>query len=107
MRMRDRPGDEPRRLADGLERVLRGLGAPPPDALTAIFGDWVGLVGERLAAHARPVSIERGCLVLAVDEPGWAVQVRYLEADLLARLAERLGPGIVTRVQARVLGAPP
>lgn len=94
--------DEPRRLADGLDRVLRGLGAPPSDAVAAIFGDWAALAGQLVGAHTRPVSIERGRLLLAVDEAGWAVQVRYLEADLLARLAERLGPGVVNRIQARV-----
>ncbi len=94
---------EPRRLAEGLARVLRGLGAPPAGALEAIFGEWAGLVGPRLASHTRPVSVEQGCLVLAVDEPGWAVQVRYSEASLLARLEERLGPGVVTRVRVRVV----
>lgn len=102
---RGRRGDEPHLLAEGLDRVLRGLGAPRADALNAIFAGWADLVGEQVAAHARPVSIDQGCLVLAVDEPAWAVQVRYLEADLVGQLGERLGPGVVTRVRARV--APP
>ncbi len=100
------PADEPRRLADGLDRVLRGLGAPKADALGAIFAGWADLVGEGVAAHARPVSIEKGCLVLAVEEPAWAVQVRYLETDLVAQLGKRLGPGVVTQVRARVTPAP-
>jgi hypothetical protein len=41
-------------------------------------------------------------LVIAVDEPGWATQLRYLESDLLGRLAGALGEGVVERVEVRV-----
>jgi hypothetical protein len=41
--------------------------------------------------------------VVAVDEPAWATQLRWLEADLLARLNDVLGPGQVARIEVRVL----
>jgi predicted nucleic acid-binding Zn ribbon protein len=41
-------------------------------------------------------------LSLAVDDPVWAAQLRWLEADLLARVAEVTGPGVVERISLRV-----
>ena len=41
-------------------------------------------------------------LVLAVDEPAIATHVRFLQTELLARLAELLGPGRVTDLDLRV-----
>ena len=35
-------------------------------------------------------------LVVAVDDPSWATQLRWLEADLVARICAELGAGVVT-----------
>lgn len=92
----------PREVGAGLERVLRSLGAPSADALGSLFEDWAALVGERMAAHVRPLRLSDGTLVLGVDEPGWATQVRWMASDLLERLAEGLGPGVVSDIEVRM-----
>ena len=96
----DRPG--PRPVGESLNRVAASLGVPDAATLPAVFGGWDDLVGVRVAAHARPRHLRDGVLVVVVDEPAWATQLRYLEADLLARLEERLGAGAVTRIEVRV-----
>jgi predicted nucleic acid-binding Zn ribbon protein len=99
------PGDDlPRRLTGSLDRLARRIGAPSAGALGTVFGKWEEVVGTAVAAHARPVALRRGHLVVAVDEPGWATQVRFLSADLLKRLADELGEGLVTTVDVRVEG---
>ena len=100
MRPLDPP--DPRRVAESLDAVARSLGAPPATALATLFGGWTDIVGDAVAAHCRPLSLTRGTLALAVDEPGWATQITYLEADLLRRLDEALGRGVVARVTVRV-----
>ena len=49
-----------------------------------------------------PCSLDDGRLVVEVDEPGWATQLRYLEADLLERLAAVAGAGAVRSIEVRV-----
>jgi len=71
-------------------------------SLRNVFGYWADVVGEQIAAHARPVSLRDGTLVVAVDQPGWATQLRFLEADLVKRLSEVAGDGVVARVEVRV-----
>jgi predicted nucleic acid-binding Zn ribbon protein len=70
--------------------------------LTAVFASWADVVGEGVAAHARPRSLRHGVLVVLVDDPAWATQLRWLESDLLARLATIAGEDTVTEIQVRV-----
>ena len=100
--MRPLEPPDPRRLGESLDDVARSLGAPPATALSTLFGRWPDIVGDTVAAHCRPLSLTRGTLAVAVDQAGWATQITYLEADLLRRLDEALGSGVVTRVTVRV-----
>ena len=97
--------EEPQPIAGALDRVLEGLGTPGAAAIKTVFSHWGELVGAEVAEHVKPVSLDRGCLLVAVDVPGWATRFRYGQAALLAHLAEELGEGVVTRVDVRVRGA--
>jgi hypothetical protein len=41
-------------------------------------------------------------LVVAVSDPAWATQLRFLEATLLERLQDELGADTVTVIEVRV-----
>jgi len=98
------PGSAPDAIGveAGLARVLRSLGSPAPATLGTLFEDWEAMVGERMAAHVRPVRLRDTTLVVAVDEPGWASQVRWMAPQLLERLSAGLGAGVVTDVEVKV-----
>jgi len=93
---------EPRPLKASLDRVARSLGGPDSGSLSGLFGRWADIVGPQLAAHARPVSLSSGVLVVAVTEPAWATQLTYLDGELLGRFREALGDGVVKRVEVRL-----
>jgi len=95
-------GYEPVRVGDGLESVARRLGMPAPSSLAAIFGHWEQVVGAVLSAHTRPLSLSDGTLLVSVDAPAWATQLRYLSSTLLVRLEEAAGPGTVRHIEVRV-----
>lgn len=75
-------------LHDSLDGVVRGLRGGTNDArsMGSLFSRWVEAVGEGVADHARPVKLDDGRLLVEVDEPAWATQLRFLEADVIARL---------------------
>ena len=77
-------------------------GAPEASGVHLVFDRWSEVVGEALAARTRPLRMDGGRLVLAVDEPAIATHVRFLQAELLARLEALLGPGRVTALDLRV-----
>jgi hypothetical protein len=96
----DRPGPQP--IGQTLDAVMRGLGAPEASGVHLVFDRWAEVVGDGLAARTRPLKIDGNRLVLAVDEPAIATHVKFLQAELLARLEELLGPGRVTALDLRV-----
>jgi predicted nucleic acid-binding Zn ribbon protein len=99
---------DPKPISEGLDRVLRGLGNPGVAAVRTVFSEWDELVGSETAQHAKPVSLDGECLLVVVDEPGWATRFRYENAGLLRRFAAELGEGVVTRIDVRVRpGKPP
>ena len=98
---------DPKPISDGLDRVLRGLGNPGVAAVRTEFSEWEELVGAETAAHARPVSLDGQCLLVAVDESGWATRFRYEQAGLLEHFAAVLGEGVVTRIDVRVRAEKP
>lgn len=101
--LRERPHDEePVSLAVSLDRLSRSLGAPSGRALETVFARWADVVGEAVAAHVRPVSLRSGALVVAADDPAWASEVRWLAADLLARLADSAGHEVATGIEVQV-----
>jgi predicted nucleic acid-binding Zn ribbon protein len=105
MGWRPLPSDEhrpPVHVGTSVERVLRHLGAPTSDALETVFGRWATLVGPKIAAHAAPIGVATGRLTVRADDPAWANQLRWLEQELLDRLASALGPGVVTAIDVRV-----
>jgi hypothetical protein len=97
----------PRPVAEALEEALDALvppwvrpgvpaGTPGARAQAAptwstVFARWEEVVGATLAGHATPVRVEAGVLVVAVDQPPWATQVRALGPRILARIAELAG----------------
>ena len=56
------------------------------EVLQGIQRRWPRLVGKRLAAHSRPVSLRRGRLVVHVDQPGDGFMLSYRREQLLERL---------------------
>ena len=98
------PDDDlpPGRVGEALDRVVRSLGGPSAGALTTLFERWPEIVGERLAAHATPVSLHDGTLVVAVEETGWATRLRFLEADLRRRVADASPGTEIDRLEIRV-----
>ena len=92
----------PRLIGQSLRRVTASLGMPSADAVGTVFGKWAQLVAEQVAAHATPVRLRNGALSVAVDDPVWATQLRWLESDVVAKLTEALGEGVVDRIEVRV-----
>ena len=93
---------DPVPLRESIDRVLAGLGAPTVDHIRTIHDRWDELVGTGVAVHAQPASIEHGRLLVIVDDPAWASQLRWTEADLVRRLEAVLGAEVVTSVVTRV-----
>lgn len=70
----------------------------------AIVDRWEDIAGAAVAARSRVVRLAGGVLVVAVDDPAWATQLRFLERELVTRAAEVLGADRVRTVHFVVEG---
>ncbi len=94
--------DDPVPVTDALDRVLRSMrGGAGRAEVGGVFGGWDDAVGAAVAANVRPIRLEGGTLLVEVDDPAWATQVRFLADDVRRRLHEVTGVA-VERLEVRV-----
>lgn len=94
--------DQSTHLSDELDALLRRLGSESTTVIAGIFSNWVQLVGDTVAQHALPIKLELGRLLIEVDEPAWATQMRFLESEIISKLSASTGNtinGIDVRVK--------
>ena len=77
---------DPRPLSSSLDAILASLRAPDRRQVAGLFGGWDEVVGEQVAAHVQPVRLDEGVLVVEVDDPAWATQMRLLAPQVIERL---------------------
>jgi predicted nucleic acid-binding Zn ribbon protein len=97
---------EPVPIGESLSRIIRSLRNDSSDAVSSsqmggVFGRWAEAVGDAVAAHVKPVKLDGTKLVVEVDDPAWATQLRFLETTVKQRLFEATGATIET-IEARV-----
>lgn len=103
---------DPVPIGDSLNSVLRSLrndsaetgsSGQTASQLGGVFGRWAEAVGDAVAAHVKPVKLDGTKLIVEVDDPAWATQLRFLETTLKQRLLEVAG-ATVESVEVRVKG---
>ena len=101
--------DDPIPLRDSLAGVVKSLrasdsgrgAAVPARAIGGVFGRWNEAVGDAVAAHVQPVKLDGDRLVVEVDDPAWATQLKFLEATVRERLQQVAG-ATITQFEIRV-----
>lgn len=91
---------DPRPASGALRAALDR--AAPKTPLAALQLAWAEVVGERIAAAARPVSERSGEAVVACADSVWAQELDLMQTELLERLRARLGEAAPRVLQFRV-----
>lgn len=74
-------------------------GALSPEELSCAA--WPAAVGKKIAARTTAVSLVRSCLIVEVEDILWQRQLTTLKAQIVKRLQEVLGAGVVNEVAFR------
>ena len=82
------------RLGDELNRLLHSIGSPNLDTVSGVFGLWNDLVGDQVAQHVTPIKLDRGRLLIEVDDPAWSTHMKFLERDICTQLSHHTGTTI-------------
>jgi len=86
--------------------VVDGAGWSAALAVHSVTGRWDQIVGATVAEHSKVESFTDGLLTVRCDSTAWATQLRLLVGDLMARLAEEAGAGVVRAVVVKGPDAP-
>lgn len=62
---------------------------------------WDEIVGTVLARRSTPVGLSGKTLIVEVHTPRWAAALEAQDAEIRARLDERLGRGAITQIAYR------
>jgi predicted nucleic acid-binding Zn ribbon protein len=62
---------------------------------------WPDLVGPEIASYAQPERLHGKRLIVHCDHDVWRTTLQYLEPELLKRMAEGLGEGVVKEIFLR------
>src|SRR5579862_8055940 len=92
--------------SDRMERAGKSLAKLKlPDAISPddlARAAWPAAVGRRIAVHAAPKALVRGSLIVEVEDGIWQKQLFSLRFQILAKLQEVVGAGIITDVEFRI-----
>lgn len=93
---------EPETMGDLMAGMLARLGGSGRAREYRVFQAYTDAAGDVLRARTLPDSFRDGTLFIRVNSAALAHELTLLRAELLARMAETLGPGVVTAIRTRV-----
>ena len=92
---------DPILLRASLEKLMKSIGAPDIDSTINLLEIWPELIGEELSSKISLVALNGSTLVIHVNDPAWASQISWLEAQILERIDKKIGKGVVSAVKAK------
>lgn len=90
---------DPRSLSSVVDTLMTHRGWKTPVNVSTVLADWPSLVGTRNAEHSWPEHFEDTVVRVRCDSTAYATQLRLMQSAILANFADKLGEGIVTRLE--------
>lgn len=97
---------DPQPLGRVASRIVADQGWGERLAGGQVFGRWASLVGDEIAEHTKPVALQEGVLTVQAQSTAWATQLRLLQRQIVQRIADGLGQGVVRRIKVQGPAAP-
>ncbi|HVB00578.1 MAG TPA: DUF721 domain-containing protein [Acidimicrobiales bacterium] len=90
-------------LGSSVESMLQFQGLGSAALLARIINLWPSVVGERMNAHATPSKIDGKELIVSVDHPAWATEIRMQSSRIVSQLESELKSPLINRLKVHVL----
>jgi hypothetical protein len=74
------------RVGTILRPLLTRLSLEEKITLNRLKREWSQVFGEPLSRHTSPAEFDKGTLVIAVDTPGWLLQLKFFRQEILEKL---------------------
>lgn len=90
---------DPQSLGNLVGRLAQAPGWEERVGAATVINAWDSIVGDDISAHARPSRLEDTVLYVAAESTAWATQLRYVQSQILAKIAAAVGHGVVTQLK--------
>lgn len=97
---------DPQPLGRVADRIVSERGWSGRLAGGHVFSKWNTLVGGDIAEHTKPVALADGELTVQAESTAWATQLRLLQRQIIKRLADGVGDGVVRKIRVQGPSAP-
>lgn len=89
--------------ADALKGVMKTLRIDQRLAESEVLRVWNSQMDPNIVAHAHPVALRNGTLMVNIDSPVWHAEiVRYRRREILERLQNSFGKDVIARISFRI-----
>lgn len=100
-----------KKVSDLLATFLDHNLSAKAERVSAFFGAWRRIAGERLSAHSSVVEVDRGIVMVEADHPSWIQLLQMKQEEMLRRIRadypQLAVKGLAFRLQASVSPAAP
>jgi hypothetical protein len=93
---------KPKHIASIMDGTLRALEIDVPLKAYSIWGAWKEIVGESVALHAQPHSIQNHILFIHVSHSTWIQQLQFLKSTLLEKINSFLGEPLIQDIRFKL-----
>ncbi|NNE07684.1 MAG: DUF721 domain-containing protein [Gemmatimonadetes bacterium] len=87
-----------------LPDVLRIAGVEEPFRRHSALLHWDEVVGERIAAKARPRSLDGKVLIVEVESSAWIHELAFQKDGIMKKLNDTVGGGAIERIVFLAVG---
>jgi hypothetical protein len=87
------------RLKDILPVTLKSMGLTKKYNAQSVIIHWQEIVGEEISSHSWPVSVERGILFLAVNNPVWSHHLMMLKPGIMDKINKFLNEKLICDIR--------
>lgn len=63
-----------------------------------IFLRWAEIAGQKVADHSTPLKLDRGKLIIQVEDSSWRHQLHFMRRDLIGKINRELNGKIVSEI---------
>lgn len=87
------------RIKEVLPNTLKSIGLTKQFNAQSVIVHWQEIAGDEIASHSWPISIQRGVLLLAVNNPVWSHHLMMLKPMLIDKINTYLNEKLVVDIR--------
>lgn len=88
-------------VGEVIESMITRLGIKQRLKRAQIVEEWGRIVGGKIAQETRAERVRGSTLFVSTSSPVWAQELEFMKPEILKKIREELGKGVVTDIRFR------